>query len=179
MKKIIKEFLCLIGIRKREVKKENLEIERKFLLKNVPKFSSGEFKKLIIHQIYVDFGGKINRYRMSEDVDNSTTIYHSCVKKSISHGVFEEIEKEISKIEFELMLDEDHRSIIKTRYVYKQGDLKWEIDSYHDMKLVTLEVELEDINQKIKIPNIINEQLIVEVTGQKEFSNYSLSKKCF
>ena len=43
------------------------------------------------------------------------------------------------------------------------------------MKLVTLEVELDDINQPIIIPDIIEEQMIVEVTGQRVFSNYNLS----
>ncbi|MEK6828532.1 MAG: hypothetical protein AABY15_00165 [Nanoarchaeota archaeon] len=162
-----------------DMKKENnLEIERKFLLKNIPNFKES-VKKIIIHQIYVDVDGKINRYRMSEDVDSSIVnpnrVYHVCNKKSLSPGVFEEIESEISKDVFDSMLKKEHRSILKTRHVYEHGGLKWEIDVYHDMKLVMLEVELEDINQPITIPEVIEEQMIVEVTGQRVFSNYNLS----
>ncbi len=179
MKSLINNALYFLRIKKRPVKKENLEIERKFLLKNVPKFK-GKVEKLIIHQIYVEGnGGKVTRYRMTEKVNspivNPSRIYHMCNKRTISPGVFEEIESEISKEIFEKMLNKDHRYIIKTRYVHKENGLKWEIDAYHDMKLVILEVELEDINQKIKIPDIIEEQMIVEVTGQRVFSNYNLS----
>ena len=69
----------------------------------------------------------------------------------------------------------DHSYIIKTRSVYEHGGLKWEVDEYHDMKLVTLEVELDDINQEITIPEIIEDMMIVEITGQKVFSNENLS----
>lgn len=39
------------------------------------------------------------------------------------------------------------------------------------------DVELDDINQPINIPEIIEKEIIVEVTGKKEFSNYSLSEE--
>lgn len=179
MKALINKALYFLGIKKKSTKKENLEIERKFLLKNLPKFNS-KVEKFIIHQIYVKGkGGKVTRYRMTENVDSPIEspqrIYHVCNKKMLSPGVFEEIESEITRAEFEKMLDLKHRYIIKTRYVYRENGLKWEIDVYHDMKLVMLEVELEDINQKITIPDIIEEQMIVEVTGQRVFSNYNLS----
>lgn len=170
-------ILYFLRLKKRP-KKENLEIERKFLLKNVPKFSE-KIEKLIIHQIYVNVGGKIVRYRMTEKVDapldSPHRTYHVCRKKSISPGVFEEIEDVITKDEFKKHLNKEHTYIIKTRYVYKNGGLKWEIDKYHDINLVTLEVELDDIKQKINIPEVIEEQIIVEVTGQRVFSNYNLA----
>jgi CYTH domain-containing protein len=157
--------------------KENLEIERKFLLKDVPKFSPQSIQKLIIHQIYVDVDGKNVRFRMTENMRTDDRVYHQCSKKVISHGVFEEIENEIDRDTFLSMIKEDHRYIIKTRYVYEECGLKWEVDKYHDIRLVTLEVELDDIEQKITIPEIIENQMIVEVTGQKVFSNYNLSIK--
>jgi CYTH domain-containing protein len=157
--------------------KDNLEIERKFLLKNVPKFNLKKITKLIIHQIYVDVDGRSVRFRMTENMNAENRVYHQCEKSVISHGVFEEIENEVSSDVFNQMLHKDHRYIIKTRYVYEEGGLKWEVDKYHDVRLVTLEVELNEINQEITIPEIIKEQMIVEVTGQKVFSNFSLSIK--
>jgi CYTH domain-containing protein len=157
--------------------KDNLEIERKFLLKNVPKFNLKKITKLIIHQIYVDVDGRSVRFRMTEDMNASNRIYHQCEKEVISHGVFEEIENEVDKSLFDEMLKKDHSYIIKTRYVHEENGLKWEIDKYHDVRLVTLEVELDDIEQDIVIPEIIEDQMIVEVTGQKVFSNYNLSVK--
>lgn len=158
--------------------KDNLEIERKFLLKNVPNFNRDEIKKYLIHQIYINIDGKVHRFRMSEDMHNDSPdgrVYVHCVKTPISHGVFEEIENKISPEEFRDMTYKDHSYIIKTRSVYEHGGLKWEVDEYHDMKLVTLEVELDDINQEITIPEIIEDMMIVEITGQKVFSNQNLS----
>lgn len=158
----------------------NLEIERKFLLKNIPKFKMNEIKKYSIHQIYVDIDGKIHRFRMSKHFNNNSTDemhYVHCVKTPISHGVFEEIESKITPEEFINMTQKDHTYIVKTRYVYEYGGLKWEVDEYHDIKLVTLEVELSDINQEIIIPEIIENMIIVEITGQKAFSNQNLSIK--
>jgi CYTH domain-containing protein len=163
--------------------KDNLEIERKFLLKNVPKFNRNEIDKFLIHQIYVDVDGVVTRFRMHErfnpkgsesDVER---YYIKCNKRPISPGVFEEIEEEITQEVFRDMCHKDHSYIIKTRSVYKHGGLNWEVDEYHDIKMVTLEVELEDINQEITIPEIFEEQMIVEVTGQKVFSNQNLSIK--
>jgi len=163
--------------------KDNLEIERKFLLKNVPNFNRKEIEKHLIHQIYVDVKGVITRFRMSEKFNTKGSEpeverhYIQCVKKVLSPGVFEEIEKEITQEKFRDMCHEDHTYIIKTRYVYEHGGLKWEVDEYHDVKLVTLEVELDDINQDITIPEIIEKEVIVEVTGQRVFSNQNLSVK--
>jgi len=165
------------------MKKDNLEIERKFLLRNVPKFQRKEVDKYLIHQIYVDVNGKITRFRMTEKFNLKGSepeverYYFECVKKSISTGVFEEIENEISQELFRDMCHFDHSYIIKTRYVYEHGDLKWEVDEYHDIRLVTMEVELDDINQEITIPEIIEREIIVEVTGQLVFSNFNLSVK--
>ncbi len=166
----------------KDIPKENLEIERKFLLKNVPNFSKKDINRFHIHQIYVEIDGEINRFRMAEELVDDFSVdvdvdYVKCVKKPISVGVFEEIEECISKDVFDEMSKKDHRHISKTRIVYEENGLKWEIDVYHSMKLVTLEVELDDIEQKISIPNFIDDLVITELTGKKEFSNYNLSLK--
>ena len=161
--------------------KNNLEIERKFLLKRVPNFNKLEIEKYLIHQIYVDVDGKVTRFRMTEKFgkidENFERQYVQCNKQFISPGVFEEIEKEITPELFRDMTHQEHSYITKTRHVYEHGGLKWEVDLYHDVKLVTLEVELNDINQEITIPEIIEKEMIVEVTGQRVFSNQNLSVK--
>ena len=159
--------------------KENLEIERKFLLKKVPKFLAKDVDKFLIHQVYHEINGKIHRFRMTENLrsQDEDRTYIECVKTSISHGVFEEIEKEIGQNKFDRMIKKPHRYIIKERTVYKANGLKWEIDKYHDISLVTLEVELDDIHQKIEVPETIEKEIIAEVTGQQVFSNYNLSEE--
>ncbi len=160
--------------------KNNLEIERKFLLKRVPALLAKDIKIYLIHQIYVEIDGQITRFRMTEDLrnrGNNQATYVKCIKKPISTGVFEEIEVEVSENTFDKMVKQPHRFIIKERWVYSEDGLKWEIDKYDDINLVTLEVELDDINQEIEIPEKIKKEIICEVTGQKPFSNYSLSEE--
>jgi len=158
-------------------KTNNIEIERKFILKRVPRFPLKDVTKLLIHQIYFDIENKVHRFRMTENLgsENIERTYVECVKSPISSGVFEEIENDITEDYFSEIILNSHKYIIKTRYVYYANGLKWEVDEYHDIKLVVLEVELEDIHQQIEIPDIIEKEMIVEVTGQKVFSNYNLS----
>ena len=156
--------------------KDNLEIERKFLLKNVPTFTE-KIDILLIHQIYVKIGGENRRFRKTLNTKTQEEVFHQCVKKDLSPGVFEEIEKEITEKKFNEMESRDHSYIMKKRYVHKENGLKWEIDEYLEIKMVTLEVELDSIKQKIKIPKFIKNLIIVELTGKKEFSNYRLSLK--
>lgn len=165
---------------------DNLEIERKFLLKRVPTFSSHQADNFLIHQIYINLGDQVIRFRMHEKFHSKgskPTVerkHVKCIKKPISIGVFEEIEENISQEEFRKMLEKPHTEILKTRHVYHSGEFKWEVDDYHDINLVVMEVEFDseedfnnfDINE---IPEIIRNQVITEVTGQEEFSNYKLS----
>lgn len=171
-----------MGMKKQKlVMKDNLEIERKFLLKRLPNFNRVEVSEYLIHQIYVNVDGETVRFRVTEKVikkgEKESVKYVKCVKHPISLGIFEEIENEISKEFFEEMCEKDHTFIIKTRYVHKENGLNWETDFYHHLELATLEVELDDIKQDIEIPEIYKSEIISEVTGQKEFSNQSLSIK--
>lgn len=158
---------------------KQLEIERKFLLKSIPDFGEEKVDTLLIHQIYVKKNGVVTRYRRSRSLVSDEVTFVQCNKKRLSAGVFEEIEKPIIESEFLSLCKKKHSFIIKTRFVYKKNGLKWEIDKYDGICLITLEVELKSINQKIKIPKIISDKIIVEVTGQKEFSNQSLSFKSY
>jgi CYTH domain-containing protein len=49
------------------------------------------------------------------------------------------------------------------------------LDRYRNIDLVILEVELDDINQEIDIPDVFADLIIMEVTGMEEFSNFNLS----
>ncbi|MFV2015026.1 MAG: hypothetical protein ACC656_06340, partial [Candidatus Heimdallarchaeota archaeon] len=63
----------------------------------------------------------------------------------------------------------------------------WEVDDFLNINLVIAELEesavnaldakrVEDELKKIKIPNIIKQHLIAEVTGDHQFSNLALSE---
>ena len=74
--------------------------------------------------------------------------------------------------------EKDVKKISKYRHVLTVGRT-FEIDCFRDMQLIVLEIELEDANDLIRdiyIPNWLKDEIIVEVTGMKEFSNYNLAK---
>ena len=66
--------------------------------------------------------------------------------------------------------------INKTRTVVKYKGHKFEIDKYNGINIIILEVELNDINDKINFPKYIEKEILYEVTGIKEFSNKKLAE---
>lgn len=160
-------------------KKANLEIERKFLLKNVPNFGKRKWTSLDISQFYFNSRGKRIRYRESINKDGKST-YYSTKKKLISKGTYEEIEFIITEKKFcKILFDKtvDKRIIKKTRFIYEYKGFKFEIDKFTNMNLVVMEIELDNIYQKIPFPDFIAEKIILEVTDLREFTNFSLSEK--
>ena len=157
-----------------------LEIERKFILRNNPlklaPYASGIIILEMI-QVYLEVGGIKNRIRQTRKKFARNSQYILCNKTLISHGTYEEIESESNEETFKEYLDNpDSKSLSKTRYILEENGLNWEVDVYDGISLVTLEVELSDINQEIIIPGIIEDEIIMEVTGTKELTNYNLSR---
>jgi CYTH domain-containing protein len=155
-----------------------LEIEKKYLLKRVPSLSYDKVYE--IYQYYMENG----RYRRTKHIDasnNEVYNYYKTVKTFISPGVNEEIETEINKADFFTNIRDCKNYIHKTRYVRLIGNLKWEIDDFMigGMRLVIAEVELPKIEDldTVELPLNIREQLIMDVTHLREFSNFNLSKR--
>lgn len=164
-------------------KKINLEIERKFLLKRFPKQVIEKYKKglqvLDIVQYYFFINGVWQRYRAVNSKNKNTKYIHT-IKKSISPGVYQEDERTIKEKEFLEKKKEHNKNyavIRKTRYVVKYKGFKFEIDVYLDLSLVILEVELPALNHSFEFPIGLFEEIIMEATGMKQFSNFSLAVK--
>lgn len=159
-----------------------LEIERKFLLKAMPSKSPDDV--FVIDQYYLkNKSGVWERARTYHSEISGDTYIHT-VKKSVSKGVNMEDEKELSKEQFEefkakcLSGEYESRFIQKERHVYKDGDLKWEVDKFGSgYRLIVAEIEIPKKTFKINFPDYISEMLLLEVTGIKQFSNRSLSIK--
>lgn len=154
-----------------------LEIERKWLLKRLPNWDYDYV--LSIAQYYVENQetGLPFRLRMSTNTNTGLTSYYHTEKKPISKGVFEETERTLGALEFEELLKQNaaHKEIIKDRHVKLFEGHKYEIDTYKNITLTTLEVEFDSENTDITLPDIITIELIMELTGIKEFSNYALA----
>lgn len=105
--------------------------------------------------------------------------YFHTIKKYVSHGVSEEDEKDITREEYEKLLklaDEKRKEINKLRYYLDYQGKHFELDVFlRDPELVILEIELDDLSEKIELPPHL--EIIEEITGKPEYSNYMLSMK--
>lgn len=163
------------------VEKMPLEIEKKFLIK-MPDLewikANTKVKIAEISQTYLGMkdDGFGDRVRMMT-VEGKTKYFHTS-KKSISNMSRIEIEKEIKKEEYDKFLSKKHKgnTLKKTRYIIYMNDLKYEIDVYPFWKeTAILEIELKSEKQEYVIPDFI--EIIGDVTGNKDYSNNSLSNK--
>jgi CYTH domain-containing protein len=160
----------------------SIEIERKFLLKSLPDSLPSEIIK--IDQFYFkNKDGVWERVRQCDSNVYGKKWVHT-IKNRISERVNEEIEREITKKEFDRFkrlcysnkLSAKH--IKKDRWIFPDGELKWEVDLFKDnYHLVIAEIETPTEDWELNIPDFINKKLLLEVTGMKQFSNRSLSIK--
>jgi CYTH domain-containing protein len=87
-------------------------------------------------------------------------------------------EDEFTLFRQECLNSKDSKFISKERWIYPDGDLKWEVDMFNSgHHLIIAEIEIPTKNHKIVIPNFIADKLLLEVTEFKQFSNRSLSNK--
>ncbi|GAB4338912.1 MAG: CYTH domain-containing protein [Calditrichia bacterium] len=145
------------------------EIERKFLVKGDDWKKKG--KGTVYRQGYLStVKERVVRVRTVNDKGFLTI-------KGINRGATRlEFEYEIPVADAKEMLEKlCLRPLIeKTRYVVEYGGLKWEVDEFagENEGLILAEVELEDEQQKVELPDWIGE----EVTGDPRYFNSNLIK---
>lgn len=155
-----------------------LEIEKRLLLKKLP-LPTAAFKE--VHHINQYYGpsGRLRHVEIFKDGKKSPTEkFIRTNKKSISPGVNEEIESDITKKDFYKELKKCTKHLTKTRYIKKVGNYKWEIDVF-DFKMVIAEIEVKTKRElkTVTIPKYIKDVLILDITGVKPFSNFNLADK--
>ena len=152
----------------------NIEIERKFLVKNKD-FKKLSYKEEVFKQGYLNSDKTRNvRIRVTND-----KAFLTIKGASNASGTTRfEWEKEINRQEAEQLLLLCEPSIIeKKRYYIKNDDLIFEVDEFYadNQGLILAEIELNNEHQKFKKPDWLGK----EVTGNKEYYNSYLSKNPF
>ncbi len=155
-----------------------IEIERKFLLKSIPKIKP--YESINIDQYYLkNKSGIWERVRKMEY--SSCIKYIHTIKKSISKIENLEYEKEVSRDEYvdfksKCFSSQDSKFIKKIRHIFPDGDLYWEVDEFDNgYSLIIAEIEIPNKSFKLKIPDFIKDVNLLEVSGLKQFSNKNLS----
>lgn len=146
------------------------EIERKFLVKN-DRWRRRAGPGVAYRQGYLSTDPKRSvRVRVAGNKAALT------VKGESTGAARDEYEYPIPKKDAERMLRtlSVKPLIKKTRYVIKEGNLKWELDKFsgENRGLVIAEVELHDGKQGIAKPDWVGD----EVTGDQRYFNLSLVK---
>lgn len=154
----------------------NLEIERKFLVKN-DSFKLKAFKKKYIKQGFLNSDKERTvRVRIIED-----TAFLTVKGKSNKAGTTRfEWEKEIPVLDAEKLMPLTEKTVIeKYRYYINENKHVFEVDEFLDVNsgLIIAEIELTKEGEKFSKP----EWLGKEVTGEIKYYNSSLSKSpyCF
>lgn len=159
------------------------EIERRWVIKHLPHDLVDTGKFLHIFQYYTPTG----RYRYVTPHKNfvpqhSDEIYYRTLKTYVAPGINDEAENSVTKQDFEEVIKTAKSMIRKYRYLFDYGGLTFEFDGLvlddkdNYPTLWIMEVELKSMDQHIDMPDSIRKVLIKEVTGDKVWSNYSLSK---
>lgn len=158
----------------------HLEIERKFLisypeqtiLDQLPDASATEITQSYLKPDDSGFGRRVRKRVFPDHVEYTYTR-----KKKIAFGERIELEDQITEATYQALLleaDPAHRTISKIRYAIPYQGQILELDLYQFSRdLATLEIELPDINQPVRIPDWVH--VLEDVTDQPGYSNFSLS----
>jgi CYTH domain-containing protein len=159
-----------------------LEIERKFLLKSIPNLKADSVVE--IEQFYFKNDSGIWERARSWHPRGGKKKYIHTIKKTVSKGVNIEDEHDLNSKEFLqfkskcFQTPNESKFIKKTRHIYKDGNLKWEVDEFNSScNLIIAEIEIPTKDYQVIIPEFLQDLVLLEVTGLKPFSNRSLASK--
>ena len=162
---------------KTEIRTINKEIERKYLLKDLPEIDYSEI--LLIDQFYIEEkDGKIYRIRFNYKLENNKLINIEYIhKEKIGFGENNEYHYDIDEETALELIKNSIKFMVKIRSIYIENNLKYEIDFMIKNNLLLLEIELPSIDYEFEIPEKIKEQIIQEVTGDTNYDNFNLANE--
>lgn len=152
---------------------QNLEIERKYLLRELPRFPT-PIAILELDQGYIP--GTNVKERVRRERSDAGVRYFRTMKTGTG-VVRTELEDETDERMFNhLWALTEGRRVKKRRYVVPSGDDRWEIDEFLDRPLVLAELELEQADSPVTIPDWLEPVLVREVTDEAGFTNRNLAR---
>ena len=149
-----------------------LEIERRFLIKNA------NWKKFITNKIFIEQG------YLSKTIDDwiirirfNGKDFKITLKKHIESFTNFEFEYSIPRNDGETIMSSLSNTIKKERFYLEIERKSWIIDCFKEKNypLEIAEIELSNEKEDLILPPFISK----EITGLKNFSNFSLTNKPF
>ena len=149
-----------------------LEIERRFLIKN------DNWKDFITKKIFIEQG------YLSKNLDDwiirirfTGKDFKIALKKHIKSFTNYEFEYTIPRKEGETIMSNITNIIKKERFFLEVEGKSWIVDCFKDdnYPLEIAEIELTNEEEDLSLPSFISK----EITGLKQYSNFSLANKPF
>jgi CYTH domain-containing protein len=152
----------------------HIEIERKYLLRELPRLPSAN-AVLEIDQGYIPGQNLVERLRREQWLDGAVRYYRTV---KFGNGVERvELEDETDERTFNHLWQlTEGRRLRKRRHVVTSGGDRWEVDEFLDRPLVLAELEIPRVDTAIMIPEWLKPVLVREVTDERAFSNRSLAR---
>jgi len=176
LKHLLAEICVLLGI------PEPVETERKFLVR--PDFDPNDLTAhalIDIEQFYLFSNALNEELRFRKRSQNGDATYFSTVKRPGPDPASRiETEEFITAEQYEFgkqFMLSGSRFVRKQRYCFVYENQYFELDAVIEPKLkyCLLELELAEPGQDIKLPPFLN--IVREVTGEKEWSNFALATR--
>ena len=159
--------------RLRERAAENVEIERKYLLRALPPAVEGS-RVLEVAQGYVPGRKLVERLRHVCGTGGDRWYRTIKAGRGLARAEFEE---ETTREIFEAMWPLTRgRRVAKRRFHVTDAAVTWEIDDFTDRELVLAEVELRSEDQQVLLPPWLAPYVVREVTGEGTYQNSRLAK---
>ena len=151
-----------------------IELERRWLLKGCPGWVQDNCTSdVMIDQFYTPDGW---RYRKIEDLITYKSTYERTMKTSVERGVNHEKGTENIKKKDYLKAQHDAiKKISKNRMTIICDGRTFEVDNFYGCNLTIVEVEGVTMHDTIVFPEVIEKDVLMEVTGNPKFSNFSLA----
>ena len=157
-----------------------LEIERKYLIRMPDEAYLAAMPGCVIwdvEQTYLNRGADGSSRRVRRIVVGGAVKYLFTSKRRVDAMSCEETEGEISAEEYAALAkqaDPERRPVAKRRYRIPYEGQLLEVDVYRFWSdRATLEIELKDESQPVKLPEWLN--VIREVTGEDAYKNLNLA----
>ncbi|MGB0646087.1 MAG: hypothetical protein ACPGQS_02870 [Bradymonadia bacterium] len=151
------------------------EVERKYLLHRMP-----DLEHMAVTAVWEIEQGYIPGTSITERVRRAKRDGLVKCTRTVKLG------KGVKRIELEDEIDEtlfaqlwpstESQRVTKRRYVVSQDGHEWELDEFVDRDLVLLEIELTHEDQIVSMPDAFRAVLSREVTDDKSFTNWALSR---
>jgi CYTH domain-containing protein len=153
--------------------RDDVEIERKYLLRSLPTPLT-DATVVLIEQGYLPGTRLVERLR--HEVTDGGDRWTRTVKVGI--GVARtELEEPTTRELFDAMWPlTAGRRVTKRRHCIRHGALTWEIDEFTDRDLVLAEVELRNAAEQPDLPDWLAPLVVREVTGEPEYVNANLAR---